>query len=95
MIVRRQVLMRIDFTSPLIISCLFCIGVVSTALAFIMWNKGLQLTSASISGLFYVIQPIVGTLLGWLLLQEQLTWGFLLGTVLIIGSVWLVTRFDV
>ncbi|MDP0528568.1 EamA family transporter [Lacticaseibacillus paracasei] len=55
----------------------------------------MQLTSASISGLFYVIQPIVGTLLGWLLLQEQLTWGFLLGTVLIIGSVWLVTRFDV
>ncbi|MFT8607637.1 DMT family transporter [Liquorilactobacillus ghanensis] len=89
-----QVLRRIDFFNPIIILCLLYLGVVSTALAFVMWNRGLHLVSAGKSGLFFLLQPIVGTLLGWLLLNEKLTWGFLVGSCLIIGSVWVAIRFE-
>lgn len=94
MVVNRQVLLGIDFLNPVVIACLGYLGIVSTALAFVMWNQGLKLVSAGSSGIFFLLQPIVGTLLGWLFLNEGLTWGFLLGTILIIGSVWVAIRFD-
>jgi drug/metabolite transporter (DMT)-like permease len=90
----QQVLTQINFFNPTILFCLLYLGVISTALAFVMWNHGLHLVSASSSGLFFLLQPIVGTLLGWLFLNEGLTWGFLGGTILIIGSVWVAIRFE-
>ena len=38
------------------------LGIVSTAGAFFLWNKGLELLDASIGSLFF-FQPIVGSLL--------------------------------
>ncbi|WP_318765093.1 DMT family transporter [Lactiplantibacillus carotarum] len=87
-------LTRISFDQPTIIGALGYLGIVSTAGAFVMWNRGLQLLPASSSGLFFLLQPIVGTLLGWLLLDETVSWTFILGTTLIISSVWLAIRFD-
>lgn len=58
-----------------------------------MWNRGVQLLNAASSGLFFLFQPIVGTLLGWLLLGEQITWTFVLGSLLIAGSIWYSIRF--
>lgn len=94
MVINRQVFMQIAFLNPIIIACLLYLGVVSTALAFVLWNQGLHLVSAGSSGLFFLLQPIVGTLLGWLFLHERLTWGFLIGSLLIIGSVWVAIRFE-
>ena len=54
------------------------LGIVSTAGAFFLWNKGLELLDASIGSLFFFFQPIVGSLLGWLLLNETLNSNFLL-----------------
>lgn len=86
-------LSTVNFFNPKVIFCLFYVGALSTAAAFVMWNKGLTMVSTSASGLFYLLQPVVGTLLGWLLLGEGLTWGFALGSVLILGSVWVSVRF--
>lgn len=86
-------LVRINFVEPKIILGLLYLGIISTAGAFVMWNKGLTMVKASVSGLFFLLQPIVGTLLGWMLLGEGLTWGFLLGSILILGSVWVSIRF--
>lgn len=69
------------------------LGAVSTALAFVMWNQGLQYLNAASSGLFFLFQPVVGTLLGWLILHENITWNFLIGSVLIAGSIWYSIRF--
>lgn len=91
---RANVLTHINFAQPTVIWALLYLGIVSTAGAFVMWNRGLQLMPASSSGLFFLLQPIVGTLLGWLLLGEALTWNFLLGALLIIVSVWVAIRFD-
>ncbi|RPK05482.1 hypothetical protein BSBH6_02184 [Bacillus subtilis] len=43
-------------------------GIVSTVWAFILWNRRFQMLNASSGGLFFFFQPLVGTLLGWLLL---------------------------
>ncbi|MGE6537745.1 DMT family transporter [Bacillus luti] len=69
------------------------LGIVSTAGAFFLWNKGLELMDASIGSLFFFFQPIVGSLLGWLLLHETLNSNFFIGGILIICSV-LITTFE-
>ncbi|EOG8708927.1 TPA: DMT family transporter [Bacillus paranthracis] len=67
------------------------LGVVSTAGAFFLWNKGLELMDASIGSLFFFFQPIVGSLLGWLLLNETLSSNFFIGGILIVCSVFITT----
>lgn len=42
---------------------------------------------ADTAGIFYLTQPIVGTLLGWLCLGEQVSMAFGIGTVVIISSI--------
>ncbi|MCC1488917.1 DMT family transporter [Bacillus tropicus] len=67
------------------------LGIVSTAGAFFLWNKGLELMDASIGSLFFFFQPIVGSLLGWFLLNETLNSNFFIGGILIICSVFITT----
>ncbi|MEB3052606.1 DMT family transporter [Bacillus pseudomycoides] len=74
-----------------IISGILYLGIISTAGAFFLWNKGLELMDASIGSLFFFFQPIVGSLLGWLLLNETLNRNFFIGGALIIFSVIIAT----
>ncbi|PEC82922.1 DMT family transporter [Bacillus cereus] len=67
------------------------LGIISTAGAFFLWNKGLELMDASIGSLFFFFQPIVGSLLGWFLLNETLSSNFFIGGILIICSVFITT----
>jgi drug/metabolite transporter (DMT)-like permease len=48
--------------------------------------------TASSGGLFFFLQPIVGTFLGWLILGEQIGLSFWIGTILIFIGVLLVIR---
>ncbi|MFC7442204.1 DMT family transporter [Laceyella putida] len=59
------------------------LGVISTALAFYLWNKGFEYTDAATGSLFFFLQPIVGSLLGAWLLGERLTVSFFIGAVCI------------
>lgn len=83
----------VNFLNLKVLTCLIYVGAISTAFAFVMWNAGLTLISTSTSGLFYLLQPVVGTLLGWLLLGENLTPGFVVGSALILGSVFVSVRY--
>ncbi|HWQ76602.1 MAG TPA: EamA family transporter [Syntrophomonas sp.] len=62
------------------------IGVISTALAFFLWNKGMDLLEAGGGSLFLCFQPVVGTLLGWYMLGEVPGIGFFIGAAFIIGG---------
>ncbi|RYL95071.1 DMT family transporter [Sporolactobacillus sp. THM7-4] len=73
--------------SPAILSGVLYLGIVSTAGAFFLWNKGLEMMDTGIGSLFLFFQPVVGTLFGWLLLGEQLTARFGIGSVLILVGV--------
>lgn len=59
------------------------LGIISTALAMVLWNTAFALVDAGLASLTFFAQPVVGTLLGWLFLGERITPLFLLGGLLI------------
>jgi len=67
---------------------IFYVAVLATAVAFFCWNKGLSLLSSHQAGLFFFLQPIVGSVLGWLILNEDLSWSFYLGSLFILAGVY-------
>lgn len=71
------------WTMPNVWLCILYLGIISTACGFLLWNKGLQLMPAGSGSLFFFFQPIVGAVLGWLMLGEQLGLSFWTGTALI------------
>lgn len=68
------------------------LGLISTAAAFFLWNRGLQLTQASSGGIYFFFQPLVGATLGWLVLGEQVGVSFWIGSILIVIGVILTLR---
>jgi drug/metabolite transporter (DMT)-like permease len=73
---------------PIILSILY-VSIFSTAIALYCWNTGLKLTPAHQAGLFFFLQPVVGSFFGWLFLKEQLTVTFLIGSLFILIGVYL------
>ncbi|WP_153733240.1 DMT family transporter [Sporosarcina obsidiansis] len=81
-----------DVTNPTIWGGLIYLGVISTSIAFLLWSRGLQMLNASSGGVFFFFQPIVGTLLGWLLLGETISIPFWIGSILILVGVLIVIK---
>ncbi|AUW93244.1 EamA family transporter [Sulfobacillus thermotolerans] len=71
---------------------LLYLGVISTAVAFFLWNEGLKRVDAATGGIYFFFQPVAGSLLGWLLLGEQVSAAFWLGAALIAGGVMFAIR---
>lgn len=90
---QHQVLQTIHWGSPHIFLSIFYLGAISTALAFFLWNQGLRRFDSPASGIFFLIQPVVGSILGWLFLQEPISSGFFGGLFLILLSVLVTSRF--
>lgn len=84
---QKRILLNIAWSSVNIWLSLLYLGIISTAIAFFLWNKGLVLFHGPTSGLFFLFQPIVGTLLGWLFLSESIQVGFFIGLGLILLSI--------
>ncbi len=76
-----------QLTHPTIWGGLLNLGIVSTASGFLLWNRGLQMLNASSGGIFFFFQPLVGTLLGWLVLGENIGVAFWIGSILILTGV--------
>lgn len=81
-----------ELTHPTIWGGLLYLGVISTAVGFLLWNRGLQMLNASNGGLFFFFQPVVGTLLGWLILGENIGVTFWIGSILILTGVLFVIK---
>lgn len=77
---------------PAILGGILYLGIVSTAGAFLLWTRGLQLLDAGRGGLYFFFQPLVGTALGWFVLAEPVTWAFWGGAALIGAGVVLTAR---
>ena len=85
--IQKRTLLNISWGNAHIWLSLLYLGIISTAIAFFLWNKGLVLFHSPTSGLFFLFQPIVGTLLGWLFLNESIKVGFFVGLGLILVSI--------
>jgi drug/metabolite transporter (DMT)-like permease len=73
---------------PIVLSVIY-LGVISTALAFFSWNKGLKLTPSHQAGIYFFLQPVVGSFFGWLFLREHLSSSFFMGSLFILTGVYL------
>lgn len=76
-----------QLTHPTIWGGVLYLGIISTACGFLLWNRGLQMLNASSGGIFFFFQPVVGTLLGWLILGESIGVMFWIGSILILMGV--------
>jgi drug/metabolite transporter (DMT)-like permease len=65
------------------------LGLVITALGYLLWNWALGRTEASRVAVFITVQPIVGALLGVVVLHEPLTVFTVAGGGLIVAGLWL------
>jgi drug/metabolite transporter (DMT)-like permease len=66
---------------------LFFLGFVGTILVVIIWNHAVgQLPTNTVGASLYVI-PILGTLSGWLVLGETLTWQAIAGGAVVLAGV--------
>jgi drug/metabolite transporter (DMT)-like permease len=59
------------------------IGIISTALAMYLWNSAFAILDAGAASLTFFAQPVVGTILGAIFLDERVTPLFVIGGVLI------------
>lgn len=66
-----------------VIAGVLFIGIISTALAMVLWNTAFTYVDAGLASLTFFMQPVAGILLGWLILKEEITPFFLLGGALI------------
>ncbi len=73
---------------PVILGILY-LGIVSTAVAFALWVYGVSRAGSVLSGIAFFAQPIVGSILGALLLNEQLGSNFIIAAGLLFLGAWL------
>lgn len=66
-----------------VIGGILFLGIISTAIAMFLWNYAFAALPAGVASLTFFAQPLVGALLGWFFLGEQVTPLFVLGGVLI------------
>jgi drug/metabolite transporter (DMT)-like permease len=78
--------LAIAWTPGLVLGVLY-LGVVSTAIAMLLWNYAFARLPASTAGLAFFAQPLVGAALSVWLLGETLGLAFLIGGVLICAGV--------
>lgn len=69
--------------TPGVVGGILFLGIISTALAMVLWNTAFAMVSAGLASLTFFAQPVVGTLLGWFFLGEEITPLFLFGGMLI------------
>ena len=68
------------------------IGLFSSFLAYIFWNRGVEEVGASVAGLFVHLMPVFGTVLAWLFLAERLQLFHVAGIVLILTGIYVTSR---
>ncbi|MBN1287767.1 MAG: EamA family transporter [Anaerolineae bacterium] len=78
--------------TPEIVLWLLAMALGPTLLGGVSFNMGLRAVPASNASIIATLEPVMATLLGWLLLGERLEWPQLLGGALILGAVLLLSR---
>ncbi len=62
------------------------LGVIGTALAYVLWFRGLHRLPASSTALLGLLSPVMAAGAGWLLLGQDLSVGQSVGAVLVLGT---------
>lgn len=68
------------------------VAVFPSILAYLCYNRGVELAGANRAGLFIHLMPVFGTIMAILFLGESFRWFHSLGILLILGGILLATR---
>jgi drug/metabolite transporter (DMT)-like permease len=68
------------------------IGIFPSVLAFLFWNKGVEMVGANVAGSFINLSPVFSTIMGVFLLGESLEPFHYSAIALIFIGIWLVTK---
>ena len=74
-------------------AAIFAVALFSSVLAYIFWNRGVEMVGASVAGLFVHLMPVFGVLLAWLVLDEKLATFHVAGIALILAGIVLTSRY--
>nr|WP_279282405.1 EamA family transporter [Clostridium sp. MD294] len=72
--------------TPVVLFAVLWLGVVPTAISNLFWSKALENLSAANCSLFYALLPVVTTILGIIILKENITINFIIGGTIIIAG---------
>lgn len=68
-------------------------GLISTVVCMLLWNIGVQKIGATNSGIFLNFNPIFTAILAFFVLREHMTWGELIGSLIVITGCYLFSSF--
>lgn len=70
------------------IAALAFLGVISGALAYVLWFRGIGILGANATTPLGLLSPVVAVLVGWLAMHEQMSLPQWLGILVVLASVW-------
>lgn len=83
-------LATIPVTLPIVAAVLY-LGVLSTAVAWYCWYKGIEYVDTGTVAVYFFAQPVVGAALGALFLDESLGFGFFVGGAIMAVGIYFVS----
>jgi drug/metabolite transporter (DMT)-like permease len=75
-----------------VVAALASVGLFSSFIAYIFWNRGVDEVGASVAGLFVHLMPVFGIILAWLFLGERLQIFHVAGIALILTGIYVTSR---
>ena len=75
-----------------VLLALLWIGIVVTGLGYIFYFRGMELAGVHRSTTVFFLKPVVAGTLAWLILGETITWNMILGTILVLGAMYLLYK---
>lgn len=73
-------------------AALVSVALFSSVLAYIFWNRGVELVGAQVAGLFVHLMPVYGVILAWIFLDETLGLHHVAGIALILAGIAVTSR---
>ena len=77
---------------PAILWNLLFLGCVASMLCFVAWNWAIKLLGAVVATNYVYFNPVVTAIFAWLVLDEQITVFYIIGTILILAGMFLVLK---
>jgi len=74
---------------------LLFLGICPTVIAYILWYVALEIKSASKLGTYLFFIPVLSTILSVILLNEKITWLFVIGGALVIFGLYIVNKREI
>jgi drug/metabolite transporter (DMT)-like permease len=82
---------NIEFTTEMLGGIVY-IGIFSSLISFVSWNKAIDKIGASTAGMIYYLLPLFSGLAAWIILREKLMFYHLLSGLLIITGILISNR---